>query len=180
MIDIEDLDLIKAKEDGKYGLLKAGARDAAVVDGFTAVSHSILPSVVIADDEVNRNSHSAIRQSNSSTSSPDTYKRTPSRTKDSPTRSYSSPPSSVPSSRALSEILLRPTPRFPSISLRTRRVVDWIWSIRTTRSRRSLCRNGPLRSRRRGKRCGKSWRVISMFDSSRAGMYIGHNTTRVR
>lgn len=37
MIDIEDLDLIKAKADGKYGLLKAGARDSAVVDGFTAV-----------------------------------------------------------------------------------------------------------------------------------------------
>ena len=46
MIDIEDLDLIKAKADGKYGLLKAGARDGAVVDGFTAVSHSSALSAV--------------------------------------------------------------------------------------------------------------------------------------
>ena len=47
MIDINDLDLIKAKEEGKYGLLKAGARDAAVVDGFTAVS---LPLLLSYDD----------------------------------------------------------------------------------------------------------------------------------
>lgn len=47
--DLEDLDLIKAKEAGKYGLFAAGKRDSSVVDGFTAVStcSSSLPQSVI-------------------------------------------------------------------------------------------------------------------------------------